>query len=237
MHIRFSSLTMCAVAIACAVPLTAGAQRAGTLDTAQSQKMVTDSAAVQSAVNAGNAADVAWNWFIALNNPLAGAAPKMWESWRQTSSVYLPNGQQPAPWGQTPPPPAAVLALAMSEGLDSNLPFHNLDSDLQVDGLALRDKFGHTVRYQLLMNQDTFEYILTNGLYNVNGQQTLAQANMPANFPSTSFELKTSWIWIGTDRNIFSQLNGKYYILKSPPFLFKTQGGKSAYCACPGDRR
>lgn len=39
-----------------------------------------------------------------------------------------------------------------------------------------------------------------------------AQANKPANFPATSFEIKTSWIWIGTDPKIFNRLNGKYYI-------------------------
>jgi hypothetical protein len=65
------------------------------------------------------------------------------------------------------------------------------------------------------MNQDTFSYILGNGIYNVNGQQAMAQANQPANFPSAAFEIKTSWIWIGTDSKIFKQLNGKYYIVNA----------------------
>ncbi len=188
---------------------------ADVLDAARAQKMVADPAAVRAALQQGTVEDVAWDWFVALNSPLTGAAPKQWESWRQTSTVYLPNGQAPAPWGQTPPPPQAVIAQAQKMGLNTNLPFHNLDSDLQVDGLALRDNFNQNVRYQLLMNQDTFQYIVSNGIYNVNGQQAMAQASKPADFPATSFELKTSWIWIGDNQSIFNQLNGKYYIVNA----------------------
>jgi hypothetical protein len=185
------------------------------LDAARTARALTDSAAAQSAIQAGNAEDLAWDWFIGLNSPVTGAAPKLWESWRQTSTVYLPNGQTPPPWGQAPPPPAAVLAQARKQGLDLSLPFHNLDSDVQVDGLALRDVFAQNVRYELLMNRDTFEYIVSTGLYNVNGQAALAQAGAPVTFPVPSFELKTSWIWIGADPTILGRLKGKYYIVNA----------------------
>lgn len=215
MRIAHSSLAMLGIIGACALPPAASAQQARLLDSAQAQRMVTDPAAAQSAVQAGNVIDVAWSWFIALNSPLTGVDPKVWEGWRQTSTVYLASGQAPPPWGQAPAPPPAVIAAAQKQGLNTNLPFHNLDSDLQVDGLALRDNFNQNVRYQLLMNQDTFEYVVSNGIYNVNGQQAMAQANKPASFPPTSFELKTSWIWIGTNQSIFKQLNGKYYIVNA----------------------
>jgi hypothetical protein len=195
--------------------ISATVHAAEVLDAAQAQKVVTDTAAAHAAIDQGSVEDLAWEWFVALNQPLTDAAPKQWEGWRQTSTVYLPNGQPPPPWGQTPPPPPAVIAEAKRLGLDTNLPFHNLDSDVQVDGLALRDNFQQNVRYQLLMNQDTFQYIVSNGLYNVNGQQAMAQANKPADFPPTSFELKTSWIWIGSDQNIYNELNGKYYIVNA----------------------
>lgn len=191
------------------------AQSGDVLDPAAAQRMLADPAAVRAVLPQGGAEDVAWKWFVALNSPLAGAAPKQWESWRQTSTVYLPTGQQPAPWGQTPPPPPAVIAQAQKMGLNTNLPFHDLDSDLQVDGLALRDNFNQNVRYQLLMNQDTFQYIVGNGIYNVNGQEAKAKANQPADFPATSFELKTSWIWIGDNQTILNRLNGKYYIVNA----------------------
>ena len=215
MRITHSLLAMLGIIGACALPPAASAQQARLLDSAQAQRLVSDPAAAQNAVQAGNVIDVAWSWFIALNSPLTGVDPKVWEGWRQTSTVYLANGQAPPPWGQAPAPPAAVIAAAQKQGLNTNLPFHNIDSDLQVDGLALRDNFNQNIRYQLLMNQDTFEYIVGNGIYNVNGQQAMAQANKPADFPPTSFELKTSWIWIGTNQSIFNQLNGKYYIVNA----------------------
>jgi hypothetical protein len=198
------------------------------LDTAPTQKMIADQPTFTAALQTGDINDTAWRMFVYLNSPLTGAAPKYWESWRQTSSVYLPNGGQPAPWGQEPPPPQVVIDLAKKAGLDLNLPFHNLDSDVQSDGLALRDKFEQNfyqnVRYQILMNQDTFQYILNNKLYNVDGQQAMAQAGTPANFPWSAFELKTSWIWIGTDQNILSQLQGKYYIVNAYYQQFDSRG-------------
>jgi len=206
-----------------ALPLVAIAvHSADVLDASRAQKMATDPAAVRAALQQGTAEDVAWDWFVALNSPLTGAAPKLWESWRQTSTVYLPNGHAPAPWGQTPSPPQAVIARAQQMRLDTNLPFHNLDSDVQVDGLALRDNIDPKIRpvranlrYQLLMNQDTFQYIVSNGIYNVNGQEAMAKASKAADFPATSFELKTSWIWIGDNQAVFNQLNGKYYIVNA----------------------
>ena len=63
-----------------------------------------------------------------------------------------------------------VIDKAKTAGLDLSLPFHNLDSDVQSDGLALRDRFeqnsDQNVRYQILMNQDTFQYIVTTKIYN-----------------------------------------------------------------------
>jgi hypothetical protein len=202
--------------IMAALWLTATSARAAdTLDSARAQKLTADPGAERGLIESGNSEELAWNWFIALNSPLTGAAPKLWESWRPTSNVYLPDGKAPPPWGQTPAPPSAVIAQAAKDGLNTNLPFHNLDSDVQSDGLPLRDNFSQNVRYQILMNEDTFTYIVNNGIYNINGQQAMAQANRPTDFPWTSFELKTSWIWIGTDPKIYQQLNGKYYIVNA----------------------
>jgi hypothetical protein len=193
----------------------AAVAQAQTIDTARAQKLTTDSNAARVMLESSGDIELAWNWFLWLNMPLADAGPKTWESWRQSSTVYLPDGQRPTGWGQSPAPPAAVIAEAQKLGLNTNLPFHNLDSDVQSDGLALRDKFSQNVRYQILMNQDTFSYIVDNGIFNVNGQQAMAQANKPTNFPPAAFEIKTSWIWIGADPNIFSQLDGKYYIVNA----------------------
>lgn len=215
MHVEHSLLAAFGLAVAFTPLPATHAQAADALDPARAQKLLTDPDAARAQMQSDGTEEVAWSMFIGLNAPLTGGDPKAWESWRQTSTVYLPNGQQPPAWGQTPAPPAAVVALARKQGLNTNLPFHNLDSDVQVDGLALRDAFNQNIRYQLLMNQDTFAYIVDNGIYNVNGQQAMAQADKPVNFPATSFEIKTSWIWIGADQKIFDRLDGKYYIVNA----------------------
>jgi len=215
----------CGLALLVAALPGTSARGAEAIDLAKAQKLTADREAMKAQVQAGGTEDLAWSWFITLNTPLTGSGPKQWEGWRQTSTIYLPNGARPAPWGQTPAPPEAVIKLAQQLRLDLNLPFHNLDSDVQSDGLALRDKLKHpgpgtlkhneNVRYQILMNADAFNYVLDNGIYNINGQQAMAQANKPTDFPWSAVELKTSWIWIGTDPGIYNQLNGKYYIVNA----------------------
>jgi hypothetical protein len=201
--------------IAALGPLSAAsAWAAEALDTAKVQKLTTDRDAARGLLEGGGAEELAWSWFIWVNNPLTGAGPKAWEAWRQTSTVYLPDGRAPPPWGLTPAPPTAVIDQAKKDGLNTNLPFHNLDSDVQSDGLALRDKSGQNVRYEIIMNEDMFSYILSNGIYNINGQQAMAQANRPTDFPWNAFELKTSWIWIGSDSR-YQQLKDKFYIVNA----------------------
>src|SRR5215210_3352990 len=47
-----------------------------------------------------NPPEYAWALFLWLNSPLAGPGPRIWETtFRQTSTVYLPTGEKPAPWG------------------------------------------------------------------------------------------------------------------------------------------
>ena len=156
----------------------------------------------------------AWDLFLALNQPLAEAGPKVWElDYRQTSTIYLADGSQPAPWGQEPVPgelpPNPSFPCAQPDGV-----WHNLDTEIQVDGLTLLDQWGGTVRYQLLMDRPAFDYLLAREFYNLNGQTRAAQNGDPARFPDDASELKTSWIWIGTDE-ICQALEGKYYIVNA----------------------
>lgn len=162
----------------------------------------------------------AWQLFVQLNSPTTGTSPTNWEqSYRPTETVYLPNGCPPPPWGQTPPPPAAVLEQAKSlpKFVQGSQVWHYLNpvNKFQVNGLVLKDKWNQAVLYQLLMNQSTFDYIVQRGFYNVEGQEQAATENKPADFPANAFELKTSWIWIGTDQAKFDALNGKYYIVQA----------------------
>ncbi len=202
---------------------------ASLLDVEAIDKLLGNQESSAKAIQAGPY-EYAWQNFIALNQPLVGPDAKRWELWRQTSTVYLPDGAKPAPWGTPAKVPDEVLANVKSlPDAPSATVWHNLDTRIQVDGLVLLDKWNHDVRYQLLMNKDTFDYVLMREFYNVNGQQRAAEENKPADFPWTSYELKTSWIWIGYDVEKFNALKGKYYIVSAYYQVFNDDGMPVGY--------
>jgi hypothetical protein len=164
---------------------------------------------------------LAWNWFACLNQPAAAQSSDLvWETMKPSDQVYLANGAAPLPYDQSTPPPAAVLTQAKALGMNLNRTFHNLNATQQVDGLILemggqvpKDQQGQPVRFQLLMGPDTFNYIVQQKVYNVNGQAALTS---DLDFPSTAWELKAAWLWIGNNPTYQQQLaNDGYYIAQT----------------------
>lgn len=164
---------------------------------------------------------LAWNWFACLNqNVSAFDLDRVWETLKPSDQVYLSNGAQPLPYAQRVPVPAAVIAQAQKLGLSLKRTFHNLNATQQVDGLILemggqvpQPQQGQAVRFQLLMGQDTFNYIVQQKVYNVNGQAALTS---DLNFPSSAWELKAAWLWIGNNPTYQQQLiNDGYYIAQA----------------------
>ncbi len=185
-------------------------------------RLRTDPAVARSAVSE-DSAEYAWNLFLALNDPWNGPGSKVWETdFRQTSTVYLADGSVPAPWGQETAPPD--LPPIPANGCVPPGVRHNLDTAIQVDGRDLLDSWGQSVRYQLLMNRPTFDYIVARQFYNVNGQEAAAQAGIPANFPVESYELKTSWLWLGTDPSRCAEVGDQYYVVNAYYQLFDRDG-------------
>lgn len=195
--------------------------------TAAGAKVRQNPVAARAAI-AADSAEYAWDLFLALNSPLSSSAPKAWETdFRQTSTVYLADGAAPPPWNQDNDPPD--LPPLPTNGCVPAGPRHNLDTDIQVDGRDLLDKWNQSVRYQLLMNQPTFDYIVSRSFYNVNGQELAAKQGQPANFPSESYELKTSWLWLGTDPAKCAEVQGKFYVVNAYYQLFDRDGLPSGW--------
>lgn len=160
----------------------------------------------------------AWDAFALLNWPskpkdssapntsecIGSATPVVWEAWKESSEVYLDNGQKPQPWGTPRQVPPEVLEKAKAMGLPPNQPFHNLGLIQQVSGLVFKsgeDNQGEPIRYELGMNKSTFDYIANGSLYNKNGQEAAAKKCNPASrnciqFNWDAMEIKTSWLWI-----------------------------------------
>ncbi|HEX4962830.1 MAG TPA: hypothetical protein VF173_18485 [Thermoanaerobaculia bacterium] len=174
----------------------------------------TNPAAIRECLAGEPWAECAWRLFIELNEPVTGTGTKVWETeFRQTSTVYLADGAAPPPWGQAGEPPD--LPPIPPNGCVPPGVRHNLDTTIQVDGRDLLDKWRQPVRYQLLMNEPVFNYIVARQFYNVNGQELAAQKGQPADFPATSYELKTSWLWLGTDAAKCAEVTGKYYVVNA----------------------
>ena len=155
----------------------------------------------------------AWHLFAALNASVAGAAPGIdareaarpsksanqpvvWETWRNTSDVYLAGGRDPGPWdavgarrGAGRPvedearfetPPLAALAHAR----------HVVAGRMQ----DVDDPFAAAARLtEIRMNRRAFEFIRARELYDIEGQIRAIATPEGVHFPMGSIEVKAKW--------------------------------------------
>jgi hypothetical protein len=173
-----------------------------------------------------------WQTFFYLNWPALPGQPGMpdkaasfgapgatvWETFKTSEQVFLPNGAKPQPWGQTlkssalPGNLATQLAAGKLRLLDrtskvsSDVAHHlqtmtglltspagiPLDKLKQADLTILYDQQKNPVYYDVAMNRTQFDYILNNGLYNANTQAAYASKTNIV-LPSGSIEVKTAW--------------------------------------------
>jgi hypothetical protein len=148
----------------------------------------------------------------------------VWETYKTADQVFLPNGIKPAPWGQVFPQNQLTAAMSravasgrlrfltqtskVSPDLQGRLDTMSLkdsstsvlDEIKQVGGGILYDQAKQPVYYEMLMNEDEFNYIVTNSLYNAKSQLAFAQSNVIAvpngatqYGPAGAIELKAAW--------------------------------------------
>lgn len=149
-----------------------------------------------------------WQQFIALNWPaLAGHpglpdpargpgddGPRVWETWRDVGTVYLPDGADPGPWGQTMPLPAACAdadrVLYRNAKVDDLL-----DAMVQPTGAEatrppiLTDQAGQSAWFDIRMNRVAYDHVRAQRLYNGAVQQ---QADSVV-FPDGAMLVKGAW--------------------------------------------
>ncbi|UAJ73719.1 c-type cytochrome [Synechocystis sp. PCC 7339] len=152
----------------------------------------------------------AWQEFIALNWPamvgdrgvpdknlaINAPGPRVWETWKETSEVYLPNGVAPKPWNSNEPLPndlvgdRATKILFRQSKVDEvlNDDFQPTKADGALPG-TLTDQWGNVVRYEIRMNKVLFDYVVENELYNPEQQALLPKINAP----DGSILIKAAW--------------------------------------------
>jgi cytochrome c len=143
-----------------------------------------------------------WQTFLALNWPagerrgesdagkrIGDPGARVWETWPETSEVYLPDGRRPAPWDsraslapikrlyRTQQKNAALGAAVQPTGADGTLP------------VTLTDRNGHLVRFEIRMNRIAFDYVVAHRLYDPR-VQARAEA---VSFPEGAIIAKAAW--------------------------------------------
>ena len=149
----------------------------------------------------------AWETFLAINWPalstqagmpdtsktIAGPGQRVWETWKETSEVYLVDGQKPAPWGQSMTIPGLKKGIKVLSRWSKNDEF--LNDDLQptkANGAlpgTLTDQDSNIVYYEIRLNEVLFDYIVQNGYYNASTQAKAKLISAPAG----SMLIKAAW--------------------------------------------
>lgn len=170
---------------------------------------------------------VSWETFVALNWPadpktcgpdltktiLSGQGPVVWETYLADTDVFVnPLTSKPADWCGGSPGMTGLSSNALQLGKETGVKrffgmISKFDPELtgtvsgiQEVGGPLTDKNGRFVRYEVRMNQDEYNYIIQNDLWNKAGQ-----AGKTINFPEgkTSYgpvgamEIKAAWKVLG----------------------------------------
>lgn len=148
----------------------------------------------------------AWQEFIALNwmaapgergvaDPNAKAVqlgapnptgPTVWETYKDKTEVFLPNGAKPKLWNDPPPAPLCATGASAASALLSKPGTHvlsmssafgdfSLDETDQASGQWLADQSGNLVYYEIKLNQDEFNTIVDSGFYSASVQLTTAE--------------------------------------------------------------
>jgi len=142
----------------------------------------------------------AWQQFIALNWPAREGArgapdrakkftapgPRVWETWKETTEVYLPCGARPPDWNSPGPLPEACKGHTRARVLFRKLKIDDLvDSRVQAaaaDGTlppTLTDQRGNLVLYEIRMNRVLFDYVRDNQYYDAKRQAAAKSIQIP----------------------------------------------------------
>lgn len=163
-----------------------------------------------------------WQSFVALNWPANAdgtpnnnlvigqqpGGPVVWQSWKESRDIFLPDGAQPPAWNQPNPVPDVCKKISnIPEGTIHLTQVGKTPNVLDESGEPFQtgpliDQNGQYTRYEILTNETMFNYIIDNQLYSKAGQTAFAK---DADFPSSNTEshqigaimLKAAWIKMG----------------------------------------
>ncbi|MBL0374595.1 hypothetical protein JJB09_21520 [Rhizobium sp. KVB221] len=163
--------------------------------------------------NASDIDNFSWQSFVAVNWPANGNEKigangdnvAVWQFWKQDADVLVPDGQVPKPWTAPPtiPPYCTQKAPAGTRILTHYTKGGELGDFLTPGNGPLIDQNGEYVRFEILVNEAMYDFILTNKLYSKAGQAAYNPGGVVA-FPSGqkggapgAIMLKVAWKILG----------------------------------------
>lgn len=133
----------------------------------------------------------AWDLFRAVNWPadttlliadtnkiLGDPGFVVWQTWKTGPEVYKADGSAPAAW------------LDKDFGLRSSQNFQQFSIKARLPDITSDPTFGLE---EVVLNKDTYDYVVSNKLYNLNGQLAFYLSDAVMKFPTASIELKVKW--------------------------------------------
>lgn len=140
---------------------------------------------------------LSWDTFVALNWPVAangqpdkskvigqyGDNATVWQTWKESSDIFLPKGATPSPWGSSRQIPAQCrnvlkpnMRFLQQIGKTPNL----LEESVEPFKTGpLIDQNGRYARFEILVNQPMFDYIIANKLFSKQGQANFTNVVFP----------------------------------------------------------
>ena len=142
----------------------------------------------------------AWDLFVEINKPAQennANGPVIWETWALARDVFA-NPNTPPTWSgratsrstrQLERQPLQQMIRQMQKaGLERALPSSPKPSRLRVDPGVIQ-RHGNETR----MNQASFDFIVNNDLYYVEGQEAFFNQGKKVDFPIEAREIKAQW--------------------------------------------
>ncbi|CAM3846767.1 MULTISPECIES: hypothetical protein [Flavobacterium] len=155
--------------------------------------------------------EYSWQAFVAVfwptdkkGNPKPNFTDKgkaAWLGWKEAFQVYRQDGGVPAPWeskrddggfikftNEIVNDTTARIFLSSVTPTGRKRAKNVADETDQAFAGKLYDQNGNVVVYEVLMNKEEYDYVVTNKLYNINGQIDFTKNGAIADFPAGDYE-------------------------------------------------
>ena len=184
-----------------------------------------------------------WESFVAANWPSSGKGiigqggdhPAAWQFWKSDADVLVPDGIVPIPWKQPSPIPADCTQPAApgTRILTHDTKMGKLGDFLTPASGPLIDQNGEYARFEILVNEPMYNFILANQLYSVNGQKaydpggTVTLPSGALNGATGAIMIKIAWKILGANddpKRFHTSLAYLYNSTASPKCQLKQVG-------------